>query len=201
MCGGRINNLVEKKCVFFFNVKRCYQDVICQFAIVCVASWCVSLGIFWSRLTFDIIWYVNCVRATAFIFDTRTGGLVKVSKILRQKMSRPEGDLYPTTFGFMPNALTYWAIRARHFCPMFFGHWLWWYRYFWSKVKTFDLFTVHGQQHSFSTHEWVSLWKCQSFWDRKYLDLTGTRTLNLRIHAECSNLLSYQGQTFAVPCF
>ena len=24
---------------------------------------------------------------------------------------------------------------------------------------------------------------------------------NIRIHAECSNLLSYQGQTFAVPCF
>ena len=28
----------------------------------------------------------------------------------------------------------------------------------------------------------------------------GTRTPNLRIHAECSNLLSCQGQTFAVPC-
>ena len=43
--------------------------------------------------------------------------------------------------------------------------------------------------------------KCQSFWDRKCLGLRGTRTPNLRIHAECSNLLSYQGQTFAVPCF
>ena len=63
------------------------------------------------------IWNVNCARATAFIFDTRTGILVKVSKFLRQKMSRPEGDS------------------------------------------------------------------------------------NLRIHAECSNPLSYQGQTFAVPCF
>ena len=45
---------------------------------------------------------------------------------------------------------------------------------------------------------------CESvkvFWDRKCLDLRGTRTPNLRIHAECSNLLSYQGQTFAVPCF
>ena len=47
----------------------------------------------------------------------------------------------------------------------------------------------------------VFLWKCQSFWDRKCLDLRGTRTPNLRIHDECSNLLSYQGQTFAVPCF
>ena len=74
---------------------------------------------FWSKLTFDIIWYVNCAWATAFIFDTPTGVLVKVSTFLIQKMYRPEGDLNPQTFGFMPNALTYWAIRARHFCPMF----------------------------------------------------------------------------------
>ena len=55
------------------------------------------------------IWNVNCARAAALIFDTRTGALVKVSK----------------------------------------------------------------------------------FWDRKCLDLRGTRTPNLRIHAQCSNLLSY----------
>ena len=34
-------------------------------------------------------------RATAFIFDTRTDVLVKVSKFLRQKMSRPEADSNP----------------------------------------------------------------------------------------------------------
>ena len=44
------------------------------------------------------------------------------------------------------------------------------------KVKlTFELLIVHGQQHSFSTHQWMFLWKCQSFWDRKCLDL---RTVN-----------------------
>ena len=64
---------------------------------------------------------------------------------------------------------------------------------------TFAMLTVRGQQHSFSTHERGLLWKCQSFWDRKCLDLRGTRTPNLRIHAECCNLSSYQGQTFAVP--
>ena len=63
------------------------------------------------------------------------------------------------------------------------------------------MLSVRGQQHSFSTHERVFLWKCQSFWNRKRLDLRGTRTPNLRIHAECSNLLGYQGQTYAVPCF
>ena len=56
---------------------------------------------------------------------------------------------------------------------------------------------MRGQQHSFSTHERVFLWK---FWDRKCLDLRGSRTPNLRIHAKCSNLVSYQGQTFAVSC-
>ena len=41
------------------------------------------------------IWNANCVQATAFIFDTPAGVLVKVSKFLRQKMSRPEGDSNP----------------------------------------------------------------------------------------------------------
>ena len=35
------------------------------------------------------------MRATAFIFDTWTGVLVKVSQFLKQKMSRPEGDSNP----------------------------------------------------------------------------------------------------------
>ena len=100
----------------------------------------------------------------------------------------------------MPNALTYWAIRARHLPPHVIEHWLWRYRYFFKVKLTFEMLAVHGQQHSFSTHERVFLWKSQSFWDRKCLDLRGTWTPNLRIHAECSNLLSYQGQTFAALC-
>ena len=66
---------------------------------------------------------------------------------------------------------------------------------------TFEMITVRGQQHSFSTYERMFLWKCQSFWDRKCFSLRGTWTLNLRTYAECSNRLSYHGQTFAVPCF
>ena len=62
------------------------------------------------------------------------------------------------------------------------------------------MLTVHRQQHSFSTHERMFLWKRQSLWDRKCLDLRGSQTPNLRIHAECSNHLSYRGQIFAVPC-
>ena len=61
--------------------------------------------------------------------------------------------------------------------------------------------SVRWQQHSFSIHERVFLWKCQSFWDKKVLDLKGIRTPNLLIHGEWSSHLSYQGQTFATPCF
>ena len=43
------------------------------------------------------------------------------------------------------------------------------------------MLTVCGQQHSFSTQERVFLLKCQSFKERRYLDLRGTRTYNLRI--------------------
>ena len=81
------------------------------FAVPFFEHWLWRYRYFWSKVD---IWYVNCARATAFIFDTRTGVLVKVSKFLRQKMYRPEGDSNPQTFGFMPNALTYWAIRSRH---------------------------------------------------------------------------------------
>ena len=41
------------------------------------------------------IWNVNCAQATAFIFDSRTDVLVKVSMFLRQKISRPEVNSNP----------------------------------------------------------------------------------------------------------
>ena len=44
---------------------------------------------------------------------------------------------------------------------------------FLSKVK---IGNVGGREHLFSTHEWMYLWKCKSFWDRKCLDSRGTRT-------------------------
>ena len=46
----------------------------------------------WSKTN---IWNANYARATAFIFATWTDVFVKVSKLLRQKMSRPEGDSNP----------------------------------------------------------------------------------------------------------
>ena len=85
-----------------------------------------------------------------------------------------------------------------HFPPLRFFIYTNDIHFFKSKVNDW---TLNVAQHSFSTQERMFLWKCQSFWDRKCLDLKGTRTPKLRIHAECSNHLSYQGQIFAVPCF
>ena len=45
------------------------------------------------------------------------------------------------------------------------------------------------------THERSFLWMSRSFWDR------GRRTPNFRIHAECSNYLSYRGQTSPISYF
>ena len=71
---------------------------------------------FWCKVN---IWNVDCSWETAFIFGTRTDVLVKASKFLRKKISRPEGDSKPPNFEFMPNALIIWTLRARHLCPMF----------------------------------------------------------------------------------
>ena len=71
---------------------------------------------------------------------------------------------------------------------------------YWSKANIWNINYARATAYIFDTRTDV-LVKCQSLWNRKCLDLRGTRTPNLRIHAECSHHLSYQGQTFAVPCF
>ena len=47
--------------------------------------------------------------------------------------------LKPPTFGLMPNALTYWAIRAAHLRSHVVEYWLWRYRYLWSKVNIWNI--------------------------------------------------------------
>ena len=61
-------------------------------------------------------WNVNCVQATAFIFDTRIGVWVFLWKCpdFWHRKYLTWGGLKPPIFGFMPNALTIWIIRARH---------------------------------------------------------------------------------------
>ena len=89
----------------------------------------------------------------------------------------------PPIFGYMPNALTCWAIWARHLLSLVVEYWLWRYRYFWSKVNIWNVNCARATA-SFSTHERVVLGKCQSFWDRKCLDLRGTRTSSFSIFIE-----------------
>ena len=74
------------------------------------------------------IWNVNCARATAFVFDSRTDVLVKVSNW--------EG-LEPPTSRF--HSLATWAIRVRHLLSHVLEYWLWWYRYFCSKVNIWNV--------------------------------------------------------------
>ena len=49
------------------------------------------------------------------------------------------GGLEPPTFVFMPNALTYWAIRARHLRSHVVEYWLWRCRYLWNKVNIWNI--------------------------------------------------------------
>ena len=79
------------------------------------------------------------------------------------------------TFGFMPNVLTIWAISAGHLLSHVFKHRLWLYRYFWSKVNIWNVNCARATAFIFDTRMGVLLWKCQSFWDRKCLDLRGAR--------------------------
>ena len=60
------------------------------------------------------------------------------------------------------------------------------YSFIFEVKLTLEMLTVHGQQHSFSTHERVFLRKCQSFeTENVSTRMRRTRTPNLRIHAVC----------------
>ena len=104
------------------------------------------------------IWNVNCARATAFIFDTRTGVLMKVSKFLSQKISRPEGDSNPPTFFFMSNALTIWAIRAKHLLSKVFYTDSGGIDIFWSIVNIWNVNTLRPWQNA--RHFADDIFKC-----------------------------------------
>ena len=92
------------------------------------------------------------VRGKHHYFRHKNGCSCQSVKVLETENVSTSGMLEHPTSGFMPNALTIWAIRARHLLSHAFEHWLWWYIYFEAKL-TFEMLTVPGQQHSFSTHE------------------------------------------------
>ena len=70
------------------------------------------------------------------------------------------------------------------------------------KVKLgFVMLTVRGKRHSFSTHERILLWKHQSFWDRKCLDLRGTRTLQPSDSCRMLDQFKLLGPDICCPMF
>ena len=78
-----------------FIHESAFENVVCEKAAILVRPQCgIVIGkcFFLSEVN---IWTVNCAQATTFIFDTRRKVHVKVSKFLKQKMSRPEGDSNP----------------------------------------------------------------------------------------------------------
>ena len=99
------------------------------------------------QLTFEMI----TARATTFIFDTRTGVLSKYQSFLDRICLDLRGTRTPTLriHAERSNLLSYQG--ARHLLSHVFEHWLWRYRYFEVEL-TFEMVTVRGHQHSFSTY-------------------------------------------------
>ena len=97
--------------IYETKISKGVKDYICMLYIYI----CIYRAIFLSQVN---IWYDNCARETDILENVSTWG-----------------GLEPPASGSMPNALTCWAIRARHLLSHVFEHWLWWYRYFWSKVN------------------------------------------------------------------
>ena len=174
----------------------CFISVTSRLLIF-TCSFTVYIYILKIKLTFHML----TVRGQQHSFPTHERVLLwKCQSFWDRKCLNLRG-LEPQTFGFMLNALTFWAFRARHLLSNVFFNTGSGAIYIIEVKLTFDMLTMRGQQHLILTHERVFLWKCQRFWDRKCFDLRGTWTPNLRIHAECSNILTYKGQTFAVQCF
>ena len=181
----------------------------------------LSLSI-WSKVN---ICNVNCARATSFIFDTRTDVLVNVSNFLTQKKSRSEGDSNPqlSIHAECSNHLNALTIYLKNIyttratvqnighsiclaligpdicCVICYEHWLWRYRYFWSKVNIWNVNCARATALIFDTRTDV-LVKVSNIMRQKMSRSDGDSNPQPSIHAECSNHLSYQGQTFAVPC-
>ena len=151
------------------------------------------IDVFDIKVTFEML----TARGQQHSFSTHERMFLwKYQSFWDRKCLDLRGGLEPSIFGFVPNALIIWVIRARHLLSHVCEYWFWRYRYFLSKVNIWNVDCARATAFIFDTRTML-LWKCQRFWNRKCLDLRGTRTPNLRIYAECSNHLSYQGQLFA----
>ena len=83
------------------------------------------------------IWNVSCVRE-AHLFSTHERMFLWKCGSFRKRKYIDLRGLEPPTFGFMPNALSTWAIRARPLLSHILEYWFWRHRYFCSQVNVFS---------------------------------------------------------------
>ena len=104
------------------------------------------------------IWNINCARATAFIFYTRTGVFVKVSQILRQKMTRPEGDSNPQSSDSCRILQLFELSGPNICCPMFLntgsgGKSYWYHLFSWVENGFLFCLSFHSNYFCGNLHE------------------------------------------------
>ena len=75
-------------------------------------------------------WNINCLRATAFIFDSRTDALEKVSTFFQKKTALTQTGIELPTFGFMYDCSNNWATGGNLLLSHVLEYWLWQYRCF-----------------------------------------------------------------------
>ena len=149
-----LNEIYQRKVALKINIKML---VPCQSALVLLRYF------FKVKLTFEMLTVRGQLHS---FFDTRTGVLGKVSRFFETENVSTWGGLEHPTFGFMPNALTYWAIRARHLLPHVVEYRLWWYRYFWSKINIWNVNCARATAFIFDTRM-VVLGKVSKFLRQK----------------------------------
>ena len=96
------------------NLQLTAVDPSLDLCTICIAD---LFQIYVLKLSFEM-W---SVRATTFIFDSRTDVLVKVSKFLKQKMSRPEGHSNSQSSYSCRMLQPFELSRPDICCPMFFN--------------------------------------------------------------------------------
>ena len=115
---------------------------------------------FWSKVN---IWNVNSARATAFIYDTRTDVLVKVSRFLDRKC-RHCVSWYPAIRKHMKKQTGIScpkSQRCAHKPPAFFGE-------FWEFISGPDVCKEFDSVNMCTTRFWEHSGKLPTWWRGNY---------------------------------
>ena len=100
----------------------------------------------------------------SILFRYTNGCSCVSAKVFRDRICLDLRGTRSPTFGFTPNALIIWAIRARHLPSHVFEYWLWRYRYLLSNVSIWNANCARATAFIFD-YERMFLWKCQSIFE------------------------------------